>query len=371
MKFIKHIAAGFFLAGALLADAAPLSQPAAIAGAMQWMAGHPVMGTASRSVKTVELFPGGTAPYSVYVVTMSSGYLVLNSDDRLPLSNVLVQVNSDSWTPAGTTNGLKNWTASLLLSTSTNIVRAYSMDTTGNCSLISTVKCVYVETGTLSTQTNGNGTIAPSYNGQVLEIGKSYTMTATAKAGNVFTNWTFGLGGTLATNKAAIAFVMQTNLILTANFRSLLTMPDAATVAYAEITVDGSTADWAYVPRTSFSYASVTQKVATALSGNNIALLLSGCPFSTSDTVLVYFKLRLSYSSGDARHSVDLWTSGKVLYGMIDGQVITGFEAVLINGVLEVKFPVEQAPSQVTIEEAGCGIDTGTGTLTELFRITP
>jgi hypothetical protein len=56
---------------------------------------------------------------------------------------------------------------------------------------------------------------------------------------------------------------------------------------------------------------------------------------------------------------------------MVDGQVIAGLEAVLLNGVLEVKLPVEQAPSQVTIEEIGCGMDLGTGTLTELFKLTP
>jgi hypothetical protein len=37
--------------------------------------------------------------------------------------------------------------------------------------------------------------------------------------------------------------------------------------------------------------------------------------------------------------------------------------------VLEIKFPVEQAPSQVTIEEVGCGMDLGGGTLMEVFKI--
>ncbi len=142
----------------------------------------------------------------------------------------------------------------------------------------------------------------------------------------------------------------------------------------AAITVDGTVEDWANIPRMLFAYpvagTSVTQEVAKALDGNNIALLLSGCPFSTSDTVLVYFKLRLSYGDGDDRHSVDLWTSGSVLYGMVDGQVIAGLEAILLNGVLEVKIPVEQVPSQVTIEEVGCGMDIGTGALTELFKYT-
>jgi hypothetical protein len=213
----------------------------------------------------------------------------------------------------------------------------------------------------------------------MLEIGKSYTMTAKAvKNVSVFTDWTYGIGGPVASDNPKITFVMQSNLVLTANFSSLFLKSamaeiavDMSATAQAAIVVDGSAKDWAKVPCSSFSYASVTQEVAVALDGNNIALLLNGCPFKTSDNILVYFKLRLSYGDADNRHSVDLWTSGSVLYGMVDGQVITGLEAVLLNGVLEVKLPVEQAPSQVTIEEIGCGMDLGGGTLTELFKLTP
>jgi hypothetical protein len=153
---------------------------------------------------------------------------------------------------------------------------------------------------------------------------------------------------------------------------------DASVTPQAEIAVDGTVKDWASVPCFSFNYPvggnlTVTQEVAVALNENNIALLLTGCPFTTSDTVLVYFKLL--FSTGDAanRHSVDLWTSGSVLYGMVDGQVIAGLEAVLANGVLEVKIPVLNGNTltQVTIEEVGCGVDAGDGTMTELFKITP
>jgi hypothetical protein len=156
-------------------------------------------------------------------------------------------------------------------------------------------------------------------------------------------------------------WVRASSLPLSTNSIGLVPTPQTA------IVVDGSSKDWTGIPRSAFSYASATQEVAVALSGNNIALLLNGCPFSTSDTVLVYFKLRLTYGEGDNRHTVDLWTSGSGLYGMVDGQVITGLEAVLLNGVLEVKIPVEQVPSQVTIEEVGCGMNLG-GMMTELFR---
>jgi hypothetical protein len=246
----------------------------------------------------------------------------------------------------------------------------------GNHSTTSTVVFTYIPGAVLTVQTNlpAGGTITPSLNGKVLQIGSTNTMTAAAKAGYVFTNWTYGIGGSVVTNGKAIKFVMTTNLVLTANFRSLTAgdaVADVLATLQAAIVVDGSSKDWTDIPRSAFSYSSVTQEVAVSLDGNNIALLLTGCPFGASDTVLVYFKLRLTYGTADDRHTVDLWTSGSVLYGMVDGQVITGLEAVLLGGVLEVKIPVEQAPSQVTIEEVGCGMDLGGGTLKELFRLTP
>ena len=61
----------------------------------------------------------------------------------------------------------------------------------------------------------------------------------------------------------------------------------------------------------------------------SVSLLLTGCPFSISNTVLVYFELLLSTADAEGHYSVDLWTSGSVLYGMVDGQVIDGFEALL------------------------------------------
>jgi hypothetical protein len=318
-----------------------------------------------------------TAKKSQRVVTNGTVVLRGTAADNYGLAGVMYQLYTGEWTNAVTSNGWKNWTADFYPVSGLNTARVYSVDVNGFVSSTSTVVFTYAPGAIMTVQTNGAGTIKPNYNGQVLEIGKSYTMTAKTTKTSVFTSWTNGIG--VVTNKTKITFVMQSNLVLTANFDPLLTrraavadMAIAAPVtAQTAITVDGSVKDWENVPCASFSYASVTQEVAVALDGNNVALLLTGCPFETSDNVLVYFKLRLSYGIGDNRHSVDLWTSGSVLYGMVDGKVITGLEAVLLNGVLEVKLPVEQAPSQVTIEEVACGMDLGTGTLTELFRTSP
>lgn len=63
-----------------------LPQEEAVSRALSWMAGNPVMKTAAgREIASVDTFPD-TGGYSVYVVQLSpSGYLVLNTDDRLPL----------------------------------------------------------------------------------------------------------------------------------------------------------------------------------------------------------------------------------------------------------------------------------------------
>jgi hypothetical protein len=306
---------------------------------------------------------------------MTNGTVIIRGTaaDNGVLNEVKYQLRTGDWTNAVSTNVFKAWTAPYVPAAGLNTSKVYSVDAQGNYSSTSTVVFTYIPGAVLTVQTNlpAGGTIIPSLNGKVLQIGSTNTMTAIAKSGYVFTNWT--CGGSVVTNGKTIKFVMQTNLVLTANFRNL-TAGDAVVdilAAPQTIVVDGSSKDWTDIPRSAFSYSSVTQEVAVALGGNNIALLMTGCPFGTSDTVLVYFKLRLTYGEGDNRHTVDLWTSGLVLCAMVDGQVITSLEAVLLNGVLEVKIPVEQAPSQVTIEEVACGMDIGNGTMTELFKFIP
>ena len=312
---------------------------------------------------------------------MTNGTVVIRGTaaDNGVLKEVKYQLYNGDWTNAVSTNIFKAWTAPYEPVAGLNTSKVYSVDMQDNSSITSTVVFTYIPGAVLTVQTNSSeqGTIAPSLNGKVLQIGTANTMTATANAGYVFTSWTYGLGGLVATNTKAIKFVMTNNLVLTANFRDsdgelpFDAVADILAASQTPIVVDGFPEDWTGIPRSMFSYSSMTQEVAVALDGNNIALLLNGCPFNTSDTVLVYFKLRLTYGTDDNRHTVDLWTSGSVLYAMVDGQVITGLEAVLLNGVLEVKIPVEQTPTQVIIEEVGGGMDLGNGTLKELFRITP
>jgi len=140
--------------------------------------------------------------------------------DNLALSNVMVSVNSGSFVPANaTTNGLKSWTLPVTLLASTNTIAAYSVDTTGNCSATVTTKCVYVETGSLNITTNGPGKVTVSPTG-ALELNKTYTLTAAAGIGGIFSNWTGDVVTGSPTSKVVKVTLNATNktVAVTANF---------------------------------------------------------------------------------------------------------------------------------------------------------
>ena len=70
------------------------------------------------------------------------------------------------------------------------------------------------QTNAITVVINGNGTVSGVANGQLLNIGQSYTATATPAAGSSFVNWSGGVSQT----SPSLTFVMQPNLILIANF---------------------------------------------------------------------------------------------------------------------------------------------------------
>jgi hypothetical protein len=67
---------------------------------------------------------------------------------------------------------------------------------------------------TLVVLTNGDGVVSPNLNGRTFAAGSRHTLTATAKHGTVFTNWT----GSITTNKNPLTFAMEESTLLQANF---------------------------------------------------------------------------------------------------------------------------------------------------------
>ena len=142
------------------------------------------------------------------------------ASDNWQVSNVWYQLNDAGWSNAVSANNWTNWSAAVNLIAGTNTIQAYAVDIGGNLSATNSVSFVAVLSTVLTVNTNGSGTVSPNYNGVSLQIWATYSMTATAGAGFAFTNWTGGITLPLAvlTNGATLQFVMQSNLVLQANF---------------------------------------------------------------------------------------------------------------------------------------------------------
>lgn len=138
--------------------------------------------------------------------------------DNVGVAAVWYQLNSGAWSSVvNTSNAFTNWNVSVNLVPGTNAIKAYATDAAGNISLTNSVSFIYILSAPIVVQISGQGTIKPNYNNAMLAISNSYTMTATADKGSVFSNWVSSAGAVL-TNGPTLKFTMQSNLDFTANF---------------------------------------------------------------------------------------------------------------------------------------------------------
>jgi uncharacterized repeat protein (TIGR03803 family) len=160
--------------------------------------------------------PGLSVSNASYTITGTA-----NNNANVAVINVLYSLNSGSWNNAVTGNGWTNWSAAVNLIEGTNNIQAYAMDASGKTSATNKLSFNAVLSATLAVSTNGLGSITPNDNGQLLIVGKTYSLSAKAATDFVFTNWTGGIGSpqNILTNGLAINFVMQSNLWLQANFQ--------------------------------------------------------------------------------------------------------------------------------------------------------
>jgi hypothetical protein len=130
----------------------------------------------------------------------------------------------------------------------TNTIVAHAVDTSGNFSLINTVKLDYILSAPLTVQIIGQGTLTPNYNSQFLAIGSSYTMKAAGTNGFHFYYWS---GGVPMSANSTLTFTMASNLSIIANFKDV-TPPVKPTITFptanqkwsnSVITVTGKASD--------------------------------------------------------------------------------------------------------------------------------
>ena len=134
--------------------------------------------------------------------------------DNQGVAEVLYQINTEAWAGAATLNGWTNWSAAVAMRPGTNVLRTYARDLAGRCSKTNAVTFQYVLTSPLDLRLVGKGTVSGATNRQPLELNRNYTLTATAGAGFVFTNWS----GDVTGRTTRLSFAMRSNLLVVANF---------------------------------------------------------------------------------------------------------------------------------------------------------
>jgi hypothetical protein len=187
----------------------------------------------------LEAVLGDVAPPSVAITSptanqpVTTNYFLIRgtASDNAAVASVWYQLNGEGWLTASGTN---SWSAPAYLNPGTNVVQVYAVDTSGNLSPTNTVRFVFVDDSRITVSLNGQGTVSPNYNGQLLQVGQTYTMTAAPAAGFAFTDWTEilsvvgvaqpAVGSDLAfvlTNSPTVRFAMTPGLDLVANFADI------------------------------------------------------------------------------------------------------------------------------------------------------
>jgi hypothetical protein len=113
-------------------------------------------------------------------------------------------------------DGTNKWTATVTgLVPGMNTIRVRAFDSVSNMSPAVARSVDFVVVSPLTVTINGSGTISPpSYTNILLEVGKSYTVTAKPAVANLFSNWT----GDVFSSNPKLTFTMQSNMMINANF---------------------------------------------------------------------------------------------------------------------------------------------------------
>jgi hypothetical protein len=172
------------------------------------------------------LLVDGAKP-TVTILTPTAGQRITNTSpinitgkaaDNLGVSQVWCRLNGTDWFPGTTTNAWTDWNAVASPKPGANTVMVYAEDRVGNRSVTNSRSFAYVRFCPLTLAINGNGTVSPAnLSSNLLEVGRSYALTAKPAAGRLFSNWVGTLSGLPSTN-TTLRFLMESNALLTANF---------------------------------------------------------------------------------------------------------------------------------------------------------
>jgi hypothetical protein len=171
----------------------------------------------------------GTADYSRPVLSIASprpgqrfetNTITLRGGvrDNVAAVSVQVQANGIDFDPV-VPSEIGDWQSIVGLTPGTNVIAVWAMDQDGNVSATNTLRIFYVVKASLTLVWDGEGNVTGLTNGQPLEIGRGYKLTARPVATTRFGGWSGGGEyGPIQSAVAALNFIMQPGMELRASF---------------------------------------------------------------------------------------------------------------------------------------------------------
>lgn len=326
-----------------------------------------------------------TSPKSGTKLTTDSLTIQGKATDNLGIALVQVRLeNANGTNDYQDADGTNTWTANVTgLIPGPNTIRVRAIDISDNTSPAVTTTVSYVVVSPITVSITGSGTVTPNLNGQSLAVGDTFKMTAKPAKGQVFSNWV----GTITSTDPALTFVMQSNMVLQANFTPNPFTPVAATYQglfydtnnpahqssgffSATITTSGSFSAKMIIAGTSASLSgqfsaggvfsgSITRKGLTPVSaqlqldfstgqitgqlsdGTWTAQLIAGRAATANITPALHYTLLIpgadtsvTQPGGDSYGTVTMSTKGAISFSgvLADGSKVTQKGNVLVNG---------------------------------------
>lgn len=173
-----------------------------------------------------------TAPLANAIVTTDSVTVIGTAKDDKGLQAVQVQLNNGAWVDAALTGSpqLSNFSLGITAVPGVNTLNIRAVDEKGKISALTKRSFTYKVTTTLTVAINGptnSGTVSAGFTpSSSRDVGLTYKITATPKAGFLFTGWSANVDGVIPNNfsyQPTISFVMRPGLTLTARFASIAT----------------------------------------------------------------------------------------------------------------------------------------------------
>jgi hypothetical protein len=159
---------------------------------------------------------GFTAPLRGAHINSSSLTVKGTTSGEVAVARVYYQMDDGGWQLAMSSDNWVHWRADVTMPKGNHVVEAFAESVLSTFSKTNSIAFTSLATSApVVVEINGDGMVNPNLDGQFLQLGKSYSMTAIPAIGSVFAGWS----GDVQTNATKLTFVMQSNLVLQANFR--------------------------------------------------------------------------------------------------------------------------------------------------------